>query len=139
MKITVRRAAILVVVVLVVLVLLVLKSFSSSVEFTDDPVTSQGAPAGTEQLSGEPNIDIPRDLSRMGGSVNDTKWAHFVSDDSPEEVIAAFAADLAEEGFDSGRELESGAMLYITAFERVGVYAVEVDGKTTVITFRGHE
>jgi len=139
MKISKRRIAIAVIVVLIVLVLLILKSSSSEAEFTTEPLTGQGAPAGAEQLAGSPDIDLPREFNRFAGSVNDTKWRHYVSDDSPDEVFAAFGAELALEGFDEGRVLESGGMLFITAFERVGIYAVEVDGRTTVVTFRGHE
>lgn len=138
-KMSKRRIGIAVVVVLVALVAIIAKSASSDPEFTIEPLTDQGAPAGVEQLAGSPDIDLPREFNRFAGSVNDTKWRHYVSDDSPEEVFASFGAELALEGFDDGRVLDSGGMLFITAFERVGIYAVEVDGRTTVVTFRGHE
>ena len=109
---------------------------SQSSGFTSGDIPGVPVYPGAVQTTESTEISLPNDLTP---GVVPTERKRFLTDDTPEQVLAWYAAAIPEAGFDVGEPRVPDSLFFLTSEWRYGLYVVSDQGRTNIFVLGGHE
>jgi len=109
---------------------------SQSNGFTSGDIPGVPVYPGAVQTTESTEISLSKDLTP---GVVATERKRYLTDDSPEQVLAWYNEAVPEAGFDLGEPRVSDSLFFLTSEWRYGIYVVSDQGKTNIFILGGHE